>query len=270
MGRLAALLLLSSTVWAQAPDAKEIIRKSIDHDLINYDRLKNYTYTERDVERSFDKQGKVTKTEIETYEILILGGRDYERLIARNDKPLSEKETQKEQEKMDKVQAEREHESDSEKARREKQRQGERKFLDEVPEAFVFTLLGEEDVSGKPAWVIQAEPKPGYQPEHRLAKVIVKLHGKVWIDKAEYQWVKVDAQAIAAVSFGLGLVKIDQGASLHFEQTRINDEIWLPARAQIHADARLLFKHYRDNVDMEFHDYKKFQADSKLVTETDH
>jgi len=46
--------------------------------------------------------------------------------------------------------------------------------LNEVPDAFNFTLVGEEQVSGKPAWVISAEPKPGYRAKERLAKVIEK------------------------------------------------------------------------------------------------
>ena len=267
---LAILTFGIACAAAQGPDAKEIIRKSVDHDLINYERLKNYTYTERDVTRSFDKQGTLKKTEIEAYEVLILGGRDYEKLISRDDKPLPEKDARKEQEKMDKEQDRREHESGSEKARLEKERREERKFLDEVPEEFIFTLVGEENVSGKPAWVITAEPKPGYRPHDRLAKAIAKMSGKIWIDKGEYQWVKVDAHAVEAMSFGFGLFKIEPGATLHFEQTRINDEIWLPASADIRADARLLFKHYRDDIEMKFSGYKKFQTDSRLVTEEVH
>jgi len=235
--------------------------------MVNFERLKNYTYNQRDEERSYDKQGKLKKTESQTYEVLILGGHDYERLIARDDQPLPEKTVRREQEKMDQEMERRAHESDADKAKLEKRRLEERKFLDEVPEAFTFHLLGEDEVSGKPAWVIEANPRPAYQPKDRRAKLITKLHGKVWIDKSEYQWVKVEAEASDTVSFGLGLLRIEPGAMVRFEQTRINDEVWLPAAAKIYANARLaLFKSIHSEVDIRFEDYKKFQADSHLVS----
>jgi len=262
------VLLLSLAAFSQdpSPDAKEIIRKSIDRDLFNFDRLKDYTYTERDESRAYDMHGKLKKTEVETNEIFFLGGHDYARLVGRDDKPLSEKDARKEQEKLDKEIQKREHESAEEKAKIEKERREERKFLNEVPEAFNFQLVGEEEVSGKPAWVILAEPKPNYHIKDGRAKFITKLRGKVWIDKSEYQWVKVDAEAMDKVSFGFHMVQIEPGATLHFEQTRINDEVWLPAAAKVYVNARLaLFKKLHSEVDIQFRDYKKFQADSHLL-----
>jgi hypothetical protein len=262
-------LLLCSLAAAQNPDPVDIIRKSVDRDLLNFERLKNYTYTERDEDRSFDKNGKLTKTEVETYEIMILGGRAYGRLIERNDKPLSEKDARKEQQKMDEEVAKRERESPSEKAKLDKEREKDRAFLRELPDALNFKLEGEDTVSGKPAWVISAEPKPGYQPKDIRAKMITRMRGKVWIDKAEYQWVKVDAQAIEKLSFGFKLVQVEPGASIQFEQTRVNDEVWLPAAAKIHADARVAYlKHVRGELDLTFKDYKKFQVESRIVTDS--
>src|ERR1700683_2426007 len=88
-----------TTVCGQS--AADIMKRSIDRDFDNFEQQKNYTYQEREQDRQFDAKGGVTKTETETSEILILGGRPYERVIAKNDKPLSEKDARKEQEKMD-------------------------------------------------------------------------------------------------------------------------------------------------------------------------
>lgn len=270
--RFAPALLICTAVFAQstqrenAPTAQEIVRKSVQRDLLNFERLKNYTYTEHDEERSYDKKGHLKKTESETYEVLILGGRDYEKLIARDDEPLSAKDAAKEQEKMDREVARRERESSDEKAKLEKQRREQRKFLDEIPEAFNFQLVGEEEVSGQPAWVITADPKPGYHARDRLAKLITKMQARIWIDKGEYQWVKIEAHVIGPISLGFGLLKIEPGAVVQFEQTRVNDEVWLPASARVHMNGRVaLFKHLHGEVDMRFQNYQKFQADSHLV-----
>ena len=168
--------------------------------------IRDSTYFEHDEERSLDKHAKLVKTERHTFEVLILGGHDYEKLVERDDKPLSPKEAGKEQEKMDKEIEQRKRETADEKAKIEKERREERKFLDEIPEEFNFRLLGVENVSGKPAWVITADPKQGYQPKDRGAKLIAKMRGKVWIDQGEYQWVKIEAQAIGTLSYGFGSV----------------------------------------------------------------
>jgi hypothetical protein len=263
--RWTVALLLGSVAFAQ--DAKEIIQRSVQRDMLNFERLKDYTYIEHDEERSFDKHAKLVKTERQTYEVLILGGHDYERLIERDDKPLSPGDAHKEQEKMDKEIEQRKRESEDDKAKIEKRRREQRKFLDEIPEEFNFQLLGVESVSGKPAWVITADPKPGYQPKDRGAKLIAKMRGKVWIDQGEYQWVKIEAQAIGTLSYGFGMLKINPGATVSFEQTRVNDEVWLPASASIRVDGRAaLFVGIHSEIDLRFRDYRKFQAESQLLT----
>src|SRR5690348_4493057 len=125
--RVTPLLLLFPALFgpmraADAPSATDIVRQSVQRDLLNYERLKNYTYSQRNEERAYDKQGHLKKTETETYDIMILGGRDYEKLVARDDKPLPEKEARKEQAKMDKEVARRQNESAADKAKFDKER----------------------------------------------------------------------------------------------------------------------------------------------------
>ncbi len=93
-----------------------------------------------------------------------------------------------------------------------------------------FHLEGDESIEGRPVWVITATPKPGYHPKHRDAKPLLKIHGKLWIDKAEYQWVRIEAETSDTISLGWFIARLDSGAKIVFEQTRINDEIWLPKR----------------------------------------
>ncbi len=182
-------MLATICVYAQAPDAREIIRKSVDRDFYDFSKVKDYTYIEYEVDREFDANGNLKRTETTTDEVLILGGRPYEKLIAKNDKPLDEKKAKKEQEEMDKELANaREHLSDRDKAKLEKERAEERAYLREIPDAFDFKIVGEDTVSGKPAWVIEATPRTGYKVKDSKANLLLKIRGKVWIDQAEYRW----------------------------------------------------------------------------------
>ena len=252
------------------PDADAIIRKSVARDFFNFDSIKNYTYAEREEDREYDGNGKLKKTESETDEVLILGGRPYEKRVAKNDKPLSEGDARHEQEKMDKELEKREHMSDADRAKVEKEREEERAYLREIPDAFDFRLLGEEEISGKPAWIIQADPKPGYRPKDSKAKLLTKVRGKIWIDQGEYHWVKMEAQVLDPISFGFGLFRVAQGGILHFEQKRVNDEVWLPTHIFIRGDARLGYvKKVHAEIEITYRDYRKFQTDSRIVSVDD-
>jgi hypothetical protein len=267
----ATCIVLSGPVHAAAgEDPVEIVRKSVERDANNFARIKNYTFIEREEDRDVDSKGRIKKTESETAEILILVGRPYSRIIAKNDKPLSEKEQQAEQRKLDKELEKRQKESENERGRFERDRAENRRFLREIPEAFKLTLLGTETVSGKPVWVIDATPKPGYRPKLDRSKVLSHIHARLWIDQAEYQWVKVDAEVLDTITFAVGLLRIAPGTKLHFEQIRVNDEVWLPSLLSVQGRLRIAYvKKMEGGMDVTYRDYRKFQSDSQLVTTGD-
>src|ERR1700733_10171637 len=137
--RFPILVLLASAAFAQ--DANEILKRATDRAFLNFENRKNYTYQERTEVREYDGKGKLTKTDVETHEILILQGQPYEKLIARNDHPLSEKDAQKEQKKLDNEVEKRKKQSAAEKAKLEKERLEEQKYLREFTEAFDFKVI---------------------------------------------------------------------------------------------------------------------------------
>lgn len=248
-------------------DPLQIVRRSVERDWTDYASVKNYTYHERTDLRRSGSAGNVVSSRTETNEILILDERPYEKLIARNDQPLSEAEARKEQAKLDKEASKREHESPAQIARYEKQRNEDRQFIREIPDAFHFRLMGTESISGQPCWIIDAEPKPGYRAVNSGAKILSKLRATIWIEQATYHWVKVDAQALQPLWFGFALLRVAPGGVLHFEQTRVNGEIWLPSKILVHADARVaLVKKIRAEFDIRYSDYRKFQSDSRIVS----
>jgi len=258
----------TSVSLAQNPaqDPAQIVLRSIDRDARNFALLKDYTYTERSQAEVYGGRGRSARSSSDTYEIMRLEGRAFRRKIEHDDKPLSAGDARKEQQRVDRELAKRKSESPAEKAKLEKERMEERKFLREIPEAFTLKLDGVEQVSGKPAWAIEFDPKADYVPHDSRAKLLTKVRGKLWIDQSEYQWVKWDAQVLDTLSFGLSLIRIAPGTALHFEQIRVNDEVWLPSTVTAHADARVAYlKRLHADIDVRYRDYKKFQTDSRIV-----
>src|SRR5439155_436689 len=137
------------------------------------------------------------------WETVILYGEPFRRMIERHGKPLTPDELKKEQEKLDRKAAKFEQETPDDRARRlakdEKEREKEREFLREVPDIFNFRIVRDDKVDGREVWVIAATPKPDYKPRHSDAKPLLKIKGELWIDKAEYQWVRLEAETIDTI-----------------------------------------------------------------------
>jgi hypothetical protein len=250
---------------------QELFRVVADKDMENDKRQRDYTYVEREVQSNLDGKGQVKSKEIKTYEVLEIDGEQVQRLIAKDDKPLEGKEAAKEEEKIQKVIDKRKNESDDDRRKREqkaeREREDGRKFVREVADAYNFKLVGTELVDGRETWVIDGEPRPGYEPHMKEAKFLPKFRGRVWIDKADLQLSKLNVEAIDTVSIGLFLARIHKGTRFLLEQTRVNDEVWLPQHVTFKVDARVaLLKGFNVDGDQTYRDYKKFRTSTKIVT----
>lgn len=249
---------------------RRLMQEVGNRDLENDKKRKDYTYIQREEQHTLDGKGRVKKTEIRTSEVLIIYGEQIERLIAKDDKPLSEKDSAKEDERIQKIIDKRKNESEADRRKRlkkqEQEREEDRKFASEVSDAYNFRLIGSEMMNGRDAYVIDAEPRPGFQPHSRAAQVLPKIRGRIWIDKGEHQWVKLDAQVIDTISFGLVVARLHKGTRIIAEQARINDEIWLPKHESAKIDVRVaLLKNFNLAEDVTYRDYKKFRTDTRIV-----
>jgi hypothetical protein len=267
--RLIALAILPAALVGQ--DAREIVRRSVELDQSNARRARDYTWTGQRVERQVDASGKVKSEKREAWETIILYGEAHRKYTERDSKPLSAGELRKQQEKLDKEVAKLRDESPQQKqqrlAKEEKEREKDRAFLLEIPDLFNLRLERDDVIEGRAVWVISATPKPGYKPKTSDGKNLLKIKGTFWIDKAEYQWVRVEAETIGTLTFGAFILRINPGAKLLFEQTRINDEVWLPKRQRVSGAARIIGKRVGGDEEVTWSNYRKFRVESGIVVE---
>jgi len=265
---LVACLCIPGLLAAQ--DAREIVRRACQFDEKNTAASRNYTYLQHQVDVDFDGNGQVKTKQVRTWDVTMQDGSPYRRLVARNDQPLSDAEQKFEADKLQanielrrkETAAQREHRIAEWDKRRDKQHEP----VKELPDAFDFKIAGEEAINGGQAWVIDATPKPGYHPKSTSTAFFPKVKGRLWIDKQDYQWIKVEMETTGPVSFGGFIVRLQKGGHLIMEQTRVNSEVWLPKRVWIDASARIvLVKGFHKSLDITFSDYKKFQADARMV-----
>jgi hypothetical protein len=265
-----ALIFAGCVLPGLCQDPREIVRKSVELDQLNWQRRADYTWEAESRENHFDSQNRVTSEHQEAWETIVLNGEPYRRTLARDHKPLSAADQQREQEKLDQAAARLEKETPDEKQKRaaayEKARRREREFLLEIPDAFDLRLEGDEKVDGQEVWVISGTPKPGYRARSREGAAMLKIRGKIWIEKEGYQWVRVEAQTTGTISFGWFLARLAPGAKLVFEQSRVNGEVWLPKREFLSGHGRIgLLKRVAEDQEITWRNYRKFRVESKIV-----
>jgi hypothetical protein len=248
-------------------DIQQIIDKTVENGRKRLEIRRNYVYQEREVEEELNKDGSVKKTEIHTHEHLMVYGRPYEKLIATDDKPLPEDRARKEEEKFQKFYDEQKKrfEKDGDARQERKRDENERKFADAILNQMEFTLAGEDEVDGRPVWIVNAEPKKQRKPDNLFEKAVSKVRGKLWIDQADYAWVRARIDVIDDIAIGLFLFRLHKGTQIEFEQTRVNDELWMPRRSMAVGSGRILMFTGRFRDESTYSNFHRFKTDSKVI-----
>ncbi|MGA3193307.1 MAG: hypothetical protein ABSD73_12535, partial [Candidatus Bathyarchaeia archaeon] len=180
-------------------------------------------------------------------------------------------EEKKEQEKLARSIAERREETAAQRAQRlaeyDRRPEWQREAWRELPEAFDFRLAREEVWDGHSLYVIDATPRQGYQPRSRTAKVLAHLQGKLWVDRQDYHLLKAEVEVVDTITVGLFLVRVAKGSRAAFEQTLVNDEVWLPRHVRAFVSARLgLLKVLRIEQEISYSKCREFQANSPIIS----
>jgi hypothetical protein len=244
---------LGLTVLYGQVDPKAIVRQSIQ----NYQRdwkasRDTWTYTQKDVS---DSDGM---KEIQVSEIMPLDGTPYERVISKNGHPLSGDDARKEEHKYEHALQKREKETKEERAERIHKYESERAFVKDIPEAYDFKLVGEENVEGRPAWVITMIPHLGFVPSTPHAALLEHIEGKLWIDKEDLQWAKAEAHVFDTISIGWIVARVQPGTRFTVEQTRVENGLWMPRRITICGAAHVMLVHNRAiNEELTYSGYRK-------------
>jgi hypothetical protein len=274
------------------PDITELL-KEVGKNEDEIDRLlEKYTYTETVTKRELDPNGQMKVKESETFELTFHKGARIRRLVAKNGKPLPPKEeadAQKDVEKrireIEKREAEKErkeretaqkasknsdanpdggHDGDPPNGDPEDERK-ERPSIADVLRASRLVNPRRERFRSRDVIVFDFEPLPGYKPRKNYEKFFGKLAGALWIDPIDKQVARLEARLVEAYKIGGGmLASLKEGGNFTFEQERVNQEIWLPTRAEINLGVRVLMvKGLNINQTITYGDYKRFSVEAE-------
>jgi hypothetical protein len=261
--RLWLLLTLASLAWGESlEETRARMRVAFEKLQQSEKRLDSYGHTRVNGRKEFHADGRLKSQSDWT---VIREWRDgvwVNRTVARDGKPVAEEERLRDEEaarrRVEELRAMTPDERERIQLEERKKKQAELAWVREFPEALNYRLVGEETLAGRAALVLEASPRPGYQPKNMRGRIFEKICGKVWLDKEEGELVKTDAETFDAVTVALGLLgKVDKGTRFRMERRRLAPGLWAPELQVIRFGARLLLvKSFHNEITTRYADWR--------------
>src|SRR6266481_689970 len=227
----------------QLPDLKRLFAE-IDANQKTIDKIReNYTGRQASEETEFDASGKVTKVQREEHTFFYLGGEEISTLVAEDGKPLTPEKQAKENERtkkrIEEVQKQQAKKNEKEEKAKE---QGKKEKDDDEPGIEIFLRACQfinprhERFRGQDVLVFDFEGNPEYKPKNIAEHVAQQLAGVIWVDEKQHEVVRLEAYFVKDFRFAGGLLaNLQKGTSFIFEQTFLNNEVWLPTYEEAHV-----------------------------------
>jgi hypothetical protein len=233
------------------PDIKTIIERSVAANDKDFEAAPQFDYKEKDVESNGTK----------TFQVTMIDGSPYQRLLATNGKTLSTAQAADERKKEEQVAAEWRAQTREQREKRiadyAKERKRDHIMMSQLSQGFDFKLVGTRKVAKRNVWVLSATPKPGYQPPNMESQVLIGMRGEMWIDQQTYEWVKVTARVIRPVSIEGFLAEVEPGTRFEIEKTPVAPGVWQIAHFSMQSHAKVLHMFNKDSAEEDwYYDFK--------------
>jgi hypothetical protein len=235
--------IITFSLPAGAVDASYIVRKSVAANNADWNAQPQYSHLARETKTKFGSDGQAKTSQSKTYRVTMIGGSPYYHLLELNNEPLTGVQAEQEKEKLDREIHRRQNEPPDEREARltkyQNDRSEEHLLMQQMVDAFTFKVHREERIGGVDCYLLDAIPNPEYRPPVEKARVLLGMKGHLWVDKAEYHWVKVEAEVTRPVQFGFFIAQVKPGTSFELEQAPVGG-VWLPKRFVEVVNASLL------------------------------
>ena len=256
-GCLAAPLALPGQA-APLPDVPTLMEQVRQHQQQLESIRENYTFRERDVTDTLNKDGSLKKTESEEDEIFFVNTHEVRRQVKKDGRDLTPEEQQREQERVLK------YVEKAEKTPPGQAPNGEVVIsISRILAVVKVSSPRREMLDGRSTIAFDFAGDPHAKAHGPAEEAARRMSGTVWIDEKDRQVRRLTAQVDDNVHLGFGMVSISRGSTLVFDQKLVNNELWLPTSAEIFVTAHAFaVVGVRANVRVTDSDYKKFHAEA--------
>jgi hypothetical protein len=142
---------------------------------------------------------------------------------------------------------------------RPRTRTSKRSPVTDTADALDLALDHRETRNGRDTIVVTFAPRAGAQPETREGKLARLFRGRIFVDEADAEVVRVEAMAVEDISYGLGVVaRLNKGATVTLVRERADADTWLPTSIRFSGDGRaMLFRKLHVDHLIEWFDYHR-------------
>ena len=239
----------------ESANVTEIVQRSVENTNADWAAAPQYTFIERDITT---RNGKQTS---KTYQVAMLNGSPYNKLLSSDGHNLSPEQAAAEESKLQQELIRRQKETPDARQKRLEEYQNERRqdhaLIQEMVKGFSFKLVRQETMNGRHCFVLGASPRPGYEPTSRDTKVLKGMRGTMWIDAKQYRWVKVHAEVFRPVEFGLFIAHVQPGTEFTLEEMPVEGNVWLPSHLSTRVRAKILLFPRRSLDDETYSNYRR-------------
>ena len=244
------------------------------HDVENNQRKseaieKDYLFHSVATEQEVDGQGRIKKTTVTEADHYWINGVPVRRLTKKNGRELSAEELAKENDRIDKEAAKaRERRDKGDAQGKETDPNGNEEItVSRLLLLGAFTNPRRVQLNGRDTIAVDYTGDPKAKTRSRAEDAIRDMVGTAWVDEQDHVLARVEGRFISAYKVGGGLV-VDVKKDTHFtfEQTKVNGEVWLPARIDAQGAFRaLLFISFNGSLHVTESDYRKFRATATVL-----
>jgi len=238
------------------PAAEKLIRSAAAAYTEQVARGWKYTYREDEEEFLVDKKRQRAPSPRKTYEIIMLEGEPYRKLLLVNGQPLDEPAQKKVDEDLEKARKERVQKSPRIVT---KSFQCDLAGIEQVERIFDSRVTGEETVLGRKSWRVESVPKRGFHPATREERQTASTHRVTWIDEQD----GVELKNLS--TFFRAADNFQAGTQLEQEFGKVGAD-WLPATTVLRFDVTIgVMQHAYGETHIRDYDYKRFTVESRIV-----
>jgi hypothetical protein len=242
------------------------------------ERQRSYIYVETQKRMKLDEAGRARSESVKVVESYpALPGEDerWERVLEENGRRKTEAELARQdadrRRTAEGIAKRITTQSAADKARAARDYEGSRReALARINDIFVvydIRMAGRERIDGHDTIALTLDPRPNSKPATREGKWMQYFKTRAWVSESDHELVRLSVEAIRNANVGFGmLARINPGTTMTFTRRFINNEVWLPSRAEYTIRARvLMLKRYREGGTIDFSNYRKFTVDTSTT-----
>jgi hypothetical protein len=188
------------------------------------------------------------------------------RLLSINDRPLTAKQQEEEDQRVRELMTSRGAQQKLRRAPDAETLQGRRLFK-MLPDAFVFNYVGCEGNLVK----LSFRPNPSFHPPSLEARVFHDMEGEMWVDCKQERLAAFDGHLTQAVKFGFGLLgQLDRGGHFEVRQAEVIPGHWDMTTMNLEMTGKaLLFKSIAVQKRENHRDFQQVSDDLTLTQAAD-